>query len=136
MGLEVFLVPAEKHYCELTTNADGSIVGYGIRIGGVPVGDPAYVEHELDVKAGKVVSKINTVSQALRPLHLQALQACTYYGLNALFHHWTQHCYTRDVLASAQEVDSAGLGPRGSLGGGEATYDDDGLPRGQSPPHQ
>ena len=25
MGLEVFLVPAEKHYCELTTNVDGSI---------------------------------------------------------------------------------------------------------------
>ena len=89
--------------------ADGTVTGFGILVGGVPVGDTAYVRQCLSQKAATVVSKVNTVSDVLRPLHLQALQCCTYYGLNSLFHHWVRHCLPEDVLEAACQVDSAVL---------------------------
>ena len=85
------------------------MTGFGILVGGVPVGDTAYVRQCLSQKAATVVSKVNTVSDVLRPLHLQALQCCTYYGLNSLFHHWVRHCLPEDVLEAACQVDSAVL---------------------------
>jgi hypothetical protein len=57
---------------------DGSVLGYGIKVGGVPVGDPVYVQHTLERKAEKAVSKIIKISDVLRPLHLQSLYCATY----------------------------------------------------------
>ena len=89
------------------TDADGNVTGSGIKVGGVPVGDPVYVQQSLACKVEKVVSKINTVKEALQPLYLQALHCSTYYGLNSLFQHWVRHCLPEDVLGAARHVDSA-----------------------------
>ena len=90
-------------------DTSGDAAGYGIRVGGVPVGDPEYVQHSLACKVEKVVSKVNTVKDVLQPLHLQALHCSTYYGLNSLFQHWVRHCYPEDVLGAARHVDAAVL---------------------------
>eukprot|EP00973_Karenia_brevis_P030582 4217847-Karenia_brevis.AAC.1 len=86
---------------------NGSIVGYGIPVGGIPVGDGEYVKQYLAKKAAKAVSKINKVTDMLRPLHLQCLHSAVYYGLNSLFEHVVQHCYPTDSLAAARDVDAA-----------------------------
>eukprot|EP00973_Karenia_brevis_P028887 3983272-Karenia_brevis.AAC.1 len=86
---------------------DGSVVGYGIPVGGIPIGDCAYVRHHLGLKAAKAVSKIERVTDMLRPLHLQSLHCAVYYGLNHLFDHWVQHCYPPDALPAARDVDAA-----------------------------
>ena len=87
----------------------GAIAGFGIRIGGVPVGDDQFVQQALALKVDKVVSKINTTSNVLRPLHLQPLHCSTYYGLTSLFHHRVRHCLPADVLGAAGQVDAAVL---------------------------
>lgn len=58
-------------------NSNGETVGYGVRIGGIPMGDAVFVEDCLACKAAKVVSKVNKVNDALQPLHLQTLFCST-----------------------------------------------------------
>ena len=86
---------------------DGSVIGYGIPVAGVPVGDNAYVQQYLRLKAAKAVSKIDKVTTVLQPLHLQALHCSIYDGLSQLFIHQVQHCYPSEVLAAAAIVDAS-----------------------------
>ena len=83
------------------------MIGYGITVGGIPVGDAAFVEHGLATKAAKVVSKIERISELLRPRHLQALYGSAYYGLNSMFDHWACHCFPADAIGPAGLVDDA-----------------------------
>eukprot|EP00973_Karenia_brevis_P049528 6871684-Karenia_brevis.AAC.1 len=80
---------------------------YGIPVGGIPVGDNLYVQRYLATKAAKAVSKIDQITDVLRPLHLQSLHCAAYYGLNSLFEHRIQHCYPSDALVAARRVDAA-----------------------------
>eukprot|EP00973_Karenia_brevis_P005671 774339-Karenia_brevis.AAC.1 len=91
----------------IALDANGGVCGYGVRVGGIPVGDDGYVQQCLAQKSAKVVSKIQHVSDMLRPLHLQSLHCATYYGLTSLFDHVIQHCYHRDALRPARDVDAA-----------------------------
>ena len=75
-------------------------------VGGVPVGDRTYVAVYLDQKAGKAMSKINTITKQLRPASLQALYCATYHGIAPLLHHWAQHCYPDDVIPHAEQLDA------------------------------
>ena len=69
------------------------------------------------------MSKIEQISTALRPLHLQSLYCSTYFGLNALFHHWTRHCFPADIAESAGRVDAAVLRVARSCLGDAVTAD-------------
>ena len=88
----------------------GARGGCGIMIGGVPVGDDGYVHMCLAAKAGEVVSKVEKVHCVLRSLHLQAAHCVTYYCLNTLFQHWTQHRYPDQSIKAASSPDRAVLG--------------------------
>ena len=90
----------------MASATDGS-VGYGIPVGGVPVGDATFVAARMDDEAQGVVSKINTVSRKLRDLHLHSLYAVTLHALAPSFIYWTQHAYPDDVRPHARAVDVA-----------------------------
>eukprot|EP00973_Karenia_brevis_P042117 5830296-Karenia_brevis.AAC.1 len=68
-------------------DSDGSSHGFGVPVGGIPVGDNTYVQCYLTMKAAKAVSKIDSVTDALQPLHIQSLHSAAYFGLNSLFDH-------------------------------------------------
>ena len=63
----------------------GGFAGFGIRIGGVPVGDDQFAQHSLALKMDKLVSKINTISNVLRPHTLASAPLFTHYGLAPFF---------------------------------------------------
>ena len=69
---------------------DGSI-GYGISVGGVPIGDDQFVDSFMDGKTMEMLSKITNVSEKLRSMHLQSLHVVTYYCLSPLFQYWLRH---------------------------------------------
>ena len=85
---------------------DGT-VGWGVMIGGVPVGDDAYVRGILGKKAQVTVSKTDKTCDMRRDAHLPALWTSLQYALQPRFHHWVQHCYPSDALAPARLVDEA-----------------------------
>jgi len=60
-----------------------TVVGFGIPVGGVPVGDDVFVRQFLCRKARKAMSKIEVVTEKLRPLHLQALHCAKFFSFTA-----------------------------------------------------
>ena len=71
------------------------------------MGDATFVAAFMEAEARGVVSKINTVSDKLRDLHLQSLYAVTLYALAPSFMYWTQHAFPDDVRPYARIVDAA-----------------------------
>ena len=78
----------------------------GIKVGGIPIGDPQYINVFLNKKAADVLSTVNKIHTKLRDRLLQSLHTLTYYSFNSMFHHWLQHCYPpAEVQRAAQLVD-------------------------------
>ena len=65
--------------------AGSGAIGFGIPVGGVPVGDKVFVEAYLFERANKAVSKIQAVSTQPRDVHLPGLWTCFHYSLQSLF---------------------------------------------------
>ena len=61
--------------------------GFGIRVGGVPVGDDTYNRAFLQRKAADAMSKIDKITTVLRDDCLPSLWAALKYALQPLFHH-------------------------------------------------
>jgi len=80
-------------------------VGYGIMIGGVPVGDNTFVHTVLDGKVHNAMSKANKLVNKLRDVHLPSLWTTLYYAIQPLFHYWLQHCYPTDCVEHAGQLD-------------------------------
>ena len=85
---------------------DGQI-GYGIAVGGVPVGDTVYVRAFQEEKVGSATSKMNSTLMQLRDVHTPSLWTCLYYAMQPLYHHWIQHCYPSDSRSHAERIDAA-----------------------------
>ena len=93
------------------------ILGYGIVVAGVPIGDQEYVRVHLAKTASATKSKIETISSKLRAESVQALHVLNIFCLQPIFTYWTQHVYPSDVVepnrrypraeAPAAVVDSA-----------------------------
>ena len=73
-GVDGYPVPAGS-----ATAADGQH-GFGDDVGGVPVGDATFVAAFMAAEVQKAVSKITTVTDKLRDLHLQSLYAAMVYS--------------------------------------------------------
>ena len=84
--------------------ADGR-VGYGVLVGGVPVGDALFVQAVLDDKTLKAMSKSNSIVTKLRDAHLPSVWTMLQYAIQPLFHYWLQHCYPSDCVQQARQLD-------------------------------
>ena len=110
------------------TAADGQH-GFGVDVGGVPVGDATFVAAFMEAEVQKVVSKITTVTDKLRDLHLQSLYAAIVYSLTPMFTYWTQHAFPDDVRPHARRVDAALAEAVSACVGPEVLEDDVALAR-------
>ena len=88
---------------------ENGTLGYGLEVGGVPIGDANYVAAYLGRKAVETMSTITTIKSKLRDRHLQSLYAVAYHCMVPMFQHWVQHCYPEDVQIAAALVDNAML---------------------------
>ena len=52
---------------------DGPVLGYGISVGGVPIGDRGYVAAFMASKADELMSKIDNVKEKIRSRHFSIL---------------------------------------------------------------
>ena len=83
---------------------NGAVIGLGLKIGGVPVGDACYVAAFLQHRSLVAVSRIDKVQAKLRNTRLSALWTTLHYALLPLFQDWTQHCYPEDCMPAAAMV--------------------------------
>eukprot|EP00973_Karenia_brevis_P033334 4598129-Karenia_brevis.AAC.1 len=65
-------------------------MGYGLAVGGVPIGDDVFVEAFLESKVARAMSKTDQVVSQLRDM---------------LLHYWVQHCYPSDIKPHAIAMD-------------------------------
>eukprot|EP00973_Karenia_brevis_P060378 8401393-Karenia_brevis.AAC.1 len=74
LGLDLQTFPGRPPHMPVGSLAapDGR-VGYGVLVGGVPVGDEVFVRTFLDGRVQKTTSKINHVVSQLRDLHLPSV---------------------------------------------------------------
>ena len=79
----------------------------GLKVQGVPVGEPAFTAHQLGVKTAKCVSKINKIVSKLQTRSIHALWVATWFSNMTLLHHWLQLCSPDDTLACASDMDAA-----------------------------
>eukprot|EP00973_Karenia_brevis_P058881 8198029-Karenia_brevis.AAC.1 len=88
-------------------DATNGRVGFGIVVAGVPIGDQVFVDTFLGGKTQMAMSKMNTIVNQLRDVHLPSLWTCLYYAMQPLFLYWVQHCYPRDCQEHAHVIDDA-----------------------------
>ena len=74
------------------------ILGYGIVVAGVPIGDQEYVRVHLAKTASATKSKIESISLKLRAESVQALHVLNIFCLQPIFTYWTQHVYPSDIV--------------------------------------
>ena len=86
--------------------SDGTF-GFGVPVGGVPVGDSVYITAYMDKQAQATMSTINKVSDKLRDLHLQSLYSVTLHSLAPKFLYHVQHVFPEDGRQAAAKVDAA-----------------------------
>ena len=86
--------------------AAGGGVARGLQVGGVPLGDAAYMARMMDDKAAEIESYINLTVDQLRaePHHLWA---CLYYGVKSKLDFWLQHVTPAESRTAAERVDAA-----------------------------
>ena len=87
--------------------ACGEDVGYGLKIGGVPVGGDTFVRVVLGAKVQAAMSKVEKIANMLRSQHLQSLHSALLYALSPTLDYWFQHSYPLDVAPFAQQFDAA-----------------------------
>jgi len=90
------------------------VLGYGVPIAGVPVGDAGFIREFMDRKVRDVLSNITTVTDKLQDRHLQSLYSSTLNCLNPKFQYWLQHCYPADVHEHAARIDQSILATVGT----------------------
>ena len=66
-------------------------MGYGIVVGGIPIGDSTNVEAVLHGKMHSAMSKANNIVTKLRDVHVLSLWTALQYAVQPLFHYWLQH---------------------------------------------
>ena len=84
----------------------GPTIGHGLMVGGVPIGDNAFVYDALLTKAYDVVNYVDTTAARLRD-HPHALWASLYYCCQSRFDHWLRHCPPVHTRVPAGLVDDA-----------------------------
>ena len=77
----------------------------GVMIGGVPVGEPAYVQEVMRRKADEIVSYIVHTVSSLRD-HPHSAWAALQYCCASRLDHWLRHLRPEDVRAAALRIDA------------------------------
>ena len=90
-------------------SSDGRL-GYGMAVGGIPVGDSTFVRAFLETKVNSATSKATQVTDQLCDVHRQSLWTALYYALQPSFHYWLQHCYPADCAPHAARLDDVLVG--------------------------
>ena len=78
--------------------SDRNILGCGIVVAGVPIGDREYVRVQLAGTALATKSKIEKIQLMLRPESIHALHVLNIFCLQPIFTYWTQHVYPSDIV--------------------------------------
>ena len=108
--------------------SDRNILGCGIVVAGVPIGDREYVRVQLAGTALATKSKIEKIQLMLRPESIHALHVLNIFCLQPIFTYWTQHVYPSDTaglgVPSRFAVDEspAAVVDRALLGVARATH--------------
>ena len=91
------------------THPDGpDEVGYGVMVGGVPVGDRVYEQQQLHVVVTRIESYSQHISDQLRDASHDAW-ALHHYCVAPDFDHWLRHVYPQVAVPFARRVDAAAL---------------------------
>ena len=91
------------------THPDGpNEVGYGVMVGGVPVGDRVYEQQQLHVVVTRIESYSQHISDQLRDASHDAW-ALHHYCVAPDFDHWLRHVYPQVAVPFARRVDAAAL---------------------------
>ena len=101
--------PANFPIGGITDATDPNVTHPGILVAGVPIGSRGYINAVMCEHGDRIVSKIKSTVDMLRPKSAQALHTALYYSLQPLGDYWLQHVYPSDVLASgfASRIDDA-----------------------------
>ena len=87
--------------------ASDGIFGFGVPVGGVPVGDSVYIIAYMDKEAQATMSTINNVNDKPCDLHLQSLYSVTLHSLAPKILYHVQHVFPEDGRQANAKVDAA-----------------------------
>ena len=91
---------------EIGGDGAGGGVAHGVIVGGVPIGEPAFVAEHMRREADEIVSYIQkTVTQLHDSPH--ALWAALYYSAQHKFDYWLRHMPPAEVGDAAARIDAA-----------------------------